>query len=701
MKNVPLPSTIRGWNVAIILILISFFLYYHFLFDKIITAYYHKDNFKTFTSTTENLEITVLIPQSISRFDTRELQLTVLAKETTEKNVIISIKTEQLSFCNERPTSSSICYQGQGVLEFGSFVKGWQKSNTIWIVTAPRITDERFKLTFEISFCSPSVCESKPLNFSGKSEIPIDNSSVLISSLIGTLLLPPWSNGLIPSLALLIVSLNEHKIQPKQKNNKQKNKLGDWFSQNTATFVFSILYLICFFIIPFCLLSILPIFGYEIDFMIIIVSFFLIPLIMNILESMNIFESSEDSNSVQTSVHANESSSSSFDKLLTELGKKLDEVCKALEHIGSANQSELSRLSQQVTSLTNAVTTPSGLPEKADKLIQQVTRLTDIVANLRDKLSPARAVQEGSAPIDRRSPLDHEYNCLSLLHDDGLISLFKQELPHLSAEQFQNKLKDEKFAKCMLSLFVRALKDDWDDLPIANRSLRGWIKEPVFWDQDIQDSSIFTRWLDDLHKSDRKSFKDAMERVFEWMLKAKTDQVDKYLFNIFPQKYTPEIVIPLLAKYLDIYQKEAPTNINWSKVLDYILNTAPLRNKEAPTEIRQILYPFNDKPLWEIANEHRTFSVEKWKEVYTKLLEWLCVIQDETLVGKIGLSIFQFYKDDGSLEPNTQLGKFVQACIQKAQNSNTEISDQGISKVRRSLCRGQGGNLGHNRRRSP
>ncbi len=695
MKNVPLPSTIRGWNVAIILILISFFLYYHFLFDKIITAYYHKDNFKTFTSTTENLEITVLIPQSISRFDTRELQLTVLAKETTEKNVIISIKTELLSFCDERPTSSSICYQGQGVLEFGSFVKGWQKSNTIWIVTAPRITDERFKLTFEISFCSPSVCESKPLNFSGKSEIPIDNSSVLISSLIGTLLLPPWSNGLIPSLALLIVSLNEHRIQPNQKD-KQKN----WFRQNTATFVFSILYLICFFIIPFCLLSILPIFGYGIDFMIIIiVSFFLIPLIMNRFESIDI--SSGDPAYVQTSVHANESSSSSFDKLLTELGKKLDEVCKALEHIGSANQSELSRLSQQVTSLTNAVTTPSGLPEKADKLIQQVTRLTDIVANLRDKLSPARAVQEGSAPIDRRSPLDHEYNCLSLLHDDGLISLFKQELPHLSAEQFQNKLKDEKFAKCMLSLFVRALKDDWDDLPIANRSLRGWIKEPVFWDQDPQDSSIFTRWLDDLHNSDRKLFKDAMERVFEWMLKAKTDQVDKYLFNIFPQKYTPEIVIPLLAKYLDIYQKEAPTNINWSKVLDYILNMAPLRNKEAPTEIRQILYPFNDKPLWEIANEHRTFSVEKWKEVYTKLLEWLCVIQDKTLVGKIGRSIFQFYKDDGSLEPNTQLGKFVQACIQKAQNSNTEISDQDILNVRRSLCRGQGGNLGHNRRRSP
>jgi len=695
MKNIPLPSTIRGWNVAIILILISFFLYYYFLFDKIITAYYHKDNFKRFTSTIENLEVTMLIPQSISRFDTRELQLTVLAKETTEKNVIISIKTEQLSFCNERPTSSSICYQGQGVLEFGSFVKGWQKSNTIWIVTAPRITDERFNLTFEISFCSPSACESKPLNFSGKSEIPIDNSSVLISSLIGTLLLPPWSNGLIPSLALLIVSLNEHRIQPNQKD-KQKN----WFRQNTATFVFSILYLICFFIIPFCLLSILPIFGYGIDFMIIIiVSFFLIPLIMNRFESIDI--SSGDPAYVQTSVHANESSSSSFDKLLAELGKKLDEICKGLEHISSTNQLELSRLSQQVTSLTNAVTTPSGLPEKADKLIQQVTRLTDIVANLRDKLSPARAVQEGSAPIDRRSPLDHEYNCLSLLHDDGLISLFRQELPHLSADQFQNKLKDEKFAKCVLSLFVRALKDDWDDLPIANRSLRGWIKEPVFWDQDIQDSSIFTRWLDDLHKSDRKSFKDAMERVFEWMLKAKTDQVDKYLFNIFPQKYTPEIVIPLLAKYLDIYQKEAPTNINWSKVLDYILNMAPLRNKEAPTEIRQILYPFNDKPLWEIANEHRTFSVEKWKEVYTKLLEWLCVIQDKTLVGRIGRSIFQFYKDDGSLEPNTQLGKFVQACIQKAQNSNTEISDQDILNIRKSLCRGQGGNLGHNRRRSP
>ncbi len=696
MKNIPLPSTIRGWNVAIILILISFFLYYYFLFDKIITAYYHKDNFKRFTSTIENLEITMLIPQSISRFDTRELQLTVLAKEATEKNVIISIKTEQLSFCNERPTSSSICYQGQSVLEFGSFVKGWQKSNTIWIVTAPRITDERFNLTFEISFCSPFACESKPLNFSGKSEILIDNSSGLINSLIGTLLLPPWSNGLIPSLALLIVSLNEHRIQPNQKH-KQKN----WFRQNTATFVFSILYLICFFIIPFYLLSIPSIFQYGVDFriIIIIVCFFLIPLIMNRFESIDI--SSGNPDDAQTSVHANESSSSSFDKLLAELGKKLDEICKGLEHISSTNQLELSRLSQQVMKLTDTVATPSDLPEKADKLIQQVTRLIDTVAKLRDRLSLAQAVQEGAAPTNRNSPLDHEYNCLSLLHDDGLISLFKQELPHLSADQFQNKLKDEKFAKCVLSLFVRALKDDWDDLPIANRSLRGWIKEPVFWDQDIQDSSIFTRWLDDLHKSDRKSFKDAMERVFEWMLKAKTDQVDKYLFNIFPQKYTPEIVIPLLAKYLDIYQKEAPTNIDWSKVLDYILNMAPLRNKEAPTEIRQILYPFNDKPLWEIANEHRTFSVEKWKEVYTKLLEWLCVIQDKTLVGKIGLSIFQFYKDDGSLEPNTQLGKFVQACIQKAQNSNTEISDQDILNIRKSLCRGQGGNLGHNRRRSP
>ncbi len=687
MKNVPLPSTIRGWNVAIILTLISFFLYYHFLFDKIITVYYDKDNFKIFTSTTKTLEVTMIIPQSISRFDARELQLKVLAKETIEENVIVSIKTERLTFCNERPTGSSICYQGQGVLEFGSFAKGLPKINTIWIVTAPRMTYERFNLTFEVSFCSPSACESEPLNFSGKSEISVDNSSVLISSLIGTLLLPPWSNGLIPSLALLIVSLNEHKTQLNQKLNQKckdwvgkrfklpSNKVINWFRQNIATLIFIFLYLFFFFIFPFLLLSIPPNFMYrEVQFILIIVGFFLIPLIMNFL-----FERVDISGV---------SSSDSFDRLLAELEKKLDEICKGLEHISSTNQSELSRLSQQVTSLANSVATPRDLLEKADTLIQQVMRLTNTVANLRDKLSLARVVQEGSAPMDRRSPLDYAYNCLSLLRDDGLINLFKQELPHLSADQFQNKLKDEKFAKCMLSLFVRALEGNWDDFSIANQSLRGWIKEPIFWDQD---PSLFTRWLDDLHNSDRELFKNAMKRMFGWMLEYKKDQVDKYLFDIFPQKYTSEIVIPLLAEYLDIYQKKAPANINWSKVLDSILNMDPPSDKEAPTEIRQVLYPHSrnellGKPLWEFANEHRTFSVEKWKQVYTKLLEWSCVIKDESLVGEIGRSTFQFYRDDKSLEPNTRLGNFVRECVQKASNSNTEISDQDILKILRSLC---------------
>ena len=128
MKNIPLPGTVTGWRLAVILIILSFFFYYSFLFDGINEEYYSKGfNFYIYKSDEKDIKVEAQIPKTVARFDARELLLTVLAQQEIRDLKILVSSREDLIFCTERPSIFSSCYQSSNVLKFGDFEPGEQK----------------------------------------------------------------------------------------------------------------------------------------------------------------------------------------------------------------------------------------------------------------------------------------------------------------------------------------------------------------------------------------------------------------------------------------------------------------------------------------------------------------------------------------------------------------------------------------------
>jgi len=382
-------------------------------------------------------------------------------------------------------------------------------------------------------------------------------------------------------------------------------------------------------------------------------------------------------------------SSGNSNPFLSEVSSTLTRMNATLESISKVNQADSDKLVQKLEGLADTLDTikdvvAAELVKKLERLTDVLQQQKDIVQQFHEEMQRMFRILEKQREIEvnRSSPLDNPYSHLSLFRDNGLVMLFKKELPGLSEQQFRKKLEDGRFAWCILSLFVCAHKEKWDDtLLIAGLPLRSWVSEPVFW-EDKNANSIFEQWLDDIHNHDAASFERAIPVILDWMLRFKKNQVEKYLFEFLPEKCSPKTMVALLAEYLDFYQKDGQgTDIQWDKVLNYFLNTNP--PTELIADIGRVWYPLSGSlTLWEMVRQKEgEFSEEKWRKVYAALLGWLCFIPDE-LAQRVASEIYQ-NKDVRSLGKNVQLARFLQGF--SATNTG-EISYSHISHVVKNWC---------------
>jgi hypothetical protein len=517
---------------------------------------------------------------------------------------------------------------------------------------------------------------------------------MLKSFIVGTLLLPPWSNGLIPSLALLYVSLFEHKIQPGQQFNARAKK---WLDAR-AKKQFQLLKRLCIIraisltsasllYFAFCITLFYFLTEQWVYFATGGVVALISALVLYFLENTDISQGDPlYAKSISNSASPSSGNSNPF---LSEVSSTLTRMNATLESISKVNQADSDKLVQKLEGLADTLDTikdvvAAELVKKLERLTDVLQQQKDIVQQFHEEMQRMFRILEKQREIEvnRSSPLDNPYSHLSLFRDNGLVMLFKKELPGLSEQQFRKKLEDGRFAWCILSLFVCAHKEKWDDtLLIAGLPLRSWVSEPVFW-EDKNANSIFEQWLDDIHNHDAASFERAIPVILDWMLRFKKNRVEKYLFEFLPEKCSPKTMVALLAEYLDFYQKDGQgTDIQWDKVLNYFLNTNP--PTELIADIGRVWYPLSGSlTLWEMVRQKEgEFSEEKWRKVYAALLGWLCFIPDE-LAQRVASEIYQ-NKDVRSLGKNVQLARFLQGF--SATNTG-EISYSHISHVVKNWC---------------
>lgn len=234
------PLTLNGWLISLILIPLSFVVYYIGLYEEI-SAMYQKDFWSsaTYLSSEDNIHVRVHIPKYIADFVSREIRLEVWS-EAEERQMLTIVVESSISDDNkECPSTSNLnppfIYvttlpinenntTGSSAAEievppFGTSV------STMWVGIKPMKGIQNGQcVTLQFYLLEKMELQPQPMAFEdrpdGKFTILFDRFQTLRHSLISHLLLPPWSNAVLPSVIFSLVWFVEKSIKPDDEREK-------------------------------------------------------------------------------------------------------------------------------------------------------------------------------------------------------------------------------------------------------------------------------------------------------------------------------------------------------------------------------------------------------------------------------------------------------------------------------------------------
>lgn len=250
-----LPTTFIGFCCAAIFIPVFFFLYYAFAYEEVSEKYQGKLwSSSQFSDNEEKVDIRVNIPKTISDFVDSEIRVQSWNRSVNDKelNLVVSANIYDKSFsgtqgrkkCNTIQVDQPFVYistqpsfdqkksNSVGKSSVILNVPAYGSSNvSLWISMQPdtHIQEKscvvlRFFRVFPLQEGSkvPDSCESGGKNFicpikfddypSGNFVVVFNKQEVMIQSILSILLLPPWSNIVLPSAVLLFISFFEKLI---------------------------------------------------------------------------------------------------------------------------------------------------------------------------------------------------------------------------------------------------------------------------------------------------------------------------------------------------------------------------------------------------------------------------------------------------------------------------------------------------------
>lgn len=234
------PLTLNGWLVSLVLIPLSFVIYYIGLYGEI-SAMYQKDFWSsaTYLSREGNIHVRVHIPKYIADFVSREIRLEVWSEAEEIQGLTIIVESKIADDDNkECPSTSNLnppfIYvtaspidenntTGSSTAElevppFGTSV------GTMWVVVKPMKDIQNGQCVTLQFYLLDKELRPQPMEFEdspdGKFTILFDRFQTLRHSLISHLLLPPWSNVVLPSVIFSLVWFVEKSIKPDDEREK-------------------------------------------------------------------------------------------------------------------------------------------------------------------------------------------------------------------------------------------------------------------------------------------------------------------------------------------------------------------------------------------------------------------------------------------------------------------------------------------------
>jgi hypothetical protein len=236
MKGLPLPKERLGWLLGLVLIFLFFEAYYAspgFLYEKLENAYYENfyrgDPVKDEKIT--SLQMEVRLPQYIASLVEREVLVTfrnVTSQELTDINFIIVGQTveepkENIALITKTLPSDEATADAS-VISIEVIPPYSTITRSIWIKVPP---GQKGEVQMQFHLMMEGIDTASPVFIDGQTVVEINSSKTITQSFVQALLLPPWSNGLLPILALFWAWYGEQIFDNKKNIDRWKGGRSD------------------------------------------------------------------------------------------------------------------------------------------------------------------------------------------------------------------------------------------------------------------------------------------------------------------------------------------------------------------------------------------------------------------------------------------------------------------------------------------
>ncbi len=241
MDKLPVPNTLKGWMYGFLLILVSFFIYYLWLYPGLERTYYgHYWTAEPYPIADSDLKIDVLTPRYIYSFVEREIKIQVENTDSADRLIDVVVRACQpvneytdecnppdqfmVLMCSSKSDTTIGCNAGGNFVSYGVIPSKGIATRNIWVSIKPVRLDKKYwwpskwedMVNNEIKFVYyvRTSIEStfQPVYLRGPSTATVSPGPTLLQSFISIILLPPWANGVLPLLALFVTRLFEKQL---------------------------------------------------------------------------------------------------------------------------------------------------------------------------------------------------------------------------------------------------------------------------------------------------------------------------------------------------------------------------------------------------------------------------------------------------------------------------------------------------------
>jgi hypothetical protein len=232
----PTPETRAGWFAGILLAVLTFLLYYLVAYSPLEAAYD-----KAFWSGKPDdangpLLVNVSIPKYLASFVEREVLVSVTNSSPDETEVALTVSTAPsyvIMHSPETARTGNSDYDGSNVIAFGKIPPHTTFTRSLLVKARGGKWGDQIDFEFFLRTKKPEdeIWSLSSVALGGPSSASIDPPAAFLQSLTKTVLLPPWSNGFLPTLALLSAASLEHRLRKGQRETQPS-----WIRRKLATF---------------------------------------------------------------------------------------------------------------------------------------------------------------------------------------------------------------------------------------------------------------------------------------------------------------------------------------------------------------------------------------------------------------------------------------------------------------------------------